>query len=209
MGLFTGTWKKSIGLSDGVQRRRHERHGTDVVNCELGELVDLSRSGMRIATKGKPPLRLHQTAMVTLKFTGRKVKVAVQARWIKRAGLRSYHVGLMFVNLPEKTAGVIESVAKYGFICDDPNPPQPKARKQTQKPVKAEIELPDYYRLLEIQKDAADEDVHAAYRRLAQVYHPDVNKSPDAEAKFIQIKEAYEILRDPKQRESYDRQAAA
>lgn len=63
----------------------------------------------------------------------------------------------------------------------------------------------DYYEVLGLSKDASAEDIKKAYRKLARQYHPDVNKEADAEKKFKEVQEAYEILSDPQKRESYDR----
>lgn len=62
----------------------------------------------------------------------------------------------------------------------------------------------DYYEVLGVAKGASEEDIKRAYRRLARQYHPDVNKAPDAEAKFKEINEAYQILSDAKKRNAYD-----
>lgn len=62
----------------------------------------------------------------------------------------------------------------------------------------------DYYKILEISRDAKDDDIKKAYRKLALKYHPDKNKSPQAEEKFKEVAEAYEVLSDKKKREIYD-----
>lgn len=64
----------------------------------------------------------------------------------------------------------------------------------------------DYYKLLEIDKNASDAEIKKSYKRLAMKYHPDRNSdAPEtAEVKFKQIKEAYEVLSDPKKRSAYD-----
>jgi curved DNA-binding protein len=66
----------------------------------------------------------------------------------------------------------------------------------------------DYYEALGVPRDASNEDVRRAYRRLAREYHPDVNKQAGAEDRFKEISEAYEVLRDPEKRERYDRLGA-
>ena len=62
----------------------------------------------------------------------------------------------------------------------------------------------DYYQILNIDKDANQEDIKKSYRQLALLYHPDKNPSPDAEEKFKQISEAYQILSDPDKRSYYN-----
>ena len=63
----------------------------------------------------------------------------------------------------------------------------------------------DYYEVLEINKDATEREIKTAYRKLAMKYHPDRNKEPDAEEKFKEVSEAYEILSDPEKRAKYDK----
>lgn len=64
----------------------------------------------------------------------------------------------------------------------------------------------DYYDILEISKGASQDEIKKAYRKMALKYHPDKNPgNAEAEAKFKEVSEAYEILSDPKKREMYDR----
>lgn len=63
----------------------------------------------------------------------------------------------------------------------------------------------DYYKILGITKSATDDEIKKAYRKLALRYHPDKNKSPNAEDKFKEVAEAYEILSDKKKREIFDK----
>ncbi len=63
----------------------------------------------------------------------------------------------------------------------------------------------DYYEVLGVPRDADDSAIKGAYRRLARQYHPDVNKAADAEERFKEINEAYEVLSDADRRAAYDR----
>ena len=62
----------------------------------------------------------------------------------------------------------------------------------------------DYYEVLGVEKDASAQDIKKAYRKLALKYHPDRNKSPDAEEKFKEISEAYAVLSDEEKRQQYN-----
>lgn len=62
----------------------------------------------------------------------------------------------------------------------------------------------DFYTTLGVSKNATEAELKSAYRRLARQYHPDVNKTPEAEKKFKEISEAYQVLSDPNKRKTYD-----
>ena len=63
----------------------------------------------------------------------------------------------------------------------------------------------DYYETLGVARDASQDDVKRAYRRLARKFHPDVSKEANAESRFKEVGEAYEVLKDPEKRTAYDR----
>jgi curved DNA-binding protein len=62
----------------------------------------------------------------------------------------------------------------------------------------------DYYQIMGIERDASQDDIKRAYRKLARKYHPDVSKEADAEERFKEVGEAYEVLKDPEKRAAYD-----
>lgn len=69
--------------------------------------------------------------------------------------------------------------------------------------------MTEFYELLGVARTATEAEIKKAYRKLAMEYHPDRNSSPDAEARFKEITEAYEVLRDPQKRAAYDRYGKA
>jgi curved DNA-binding protein len=66
------------------------------------------------------------------------------------------------------------------------------------------VEFKDYYEIMGVARDASPDDIKRAYRRLARKYHPDVSKEKNAEERFKEIGEAYEVLRDAEKRAAYD-----
>lgn len=66
------------------------------------------------------------------------------------------------------------------------------------------MEFKDYYQIMSVPRDATQDDIRRAYRKLARKYHPDVSKEANAEARFKELGEAYEVLKDPEKRTAYD-----
>ncbi|WP_258130344.1 DnaJ C-terminal domain-containing protein [Achromobacter anxifer] len=70
------------------------------------------------------------------------------------------------------------------------------------------MEFKDYYSTLGVERDASEDDIRRAYRKLARKYHPDVSKESDAETRMRDVNEAYDVLRDKEKRLAYDNLAA-
>ncbi len=70
------------------------------------------------------------------------------------------------------------------------------------------MEYKDYYKIMGVAKDASQKEIKSAYRKLARKYHPDVSKESDAEDRFKELGEAYEVLKDPEKRTAYDQLGA-
>jgi len=66
------------------------------------------------------------------------------------------------------------------------------------------MDYKDYYKIMGVARDASQDDIKRAYRKLARKYHPDVSKEPKAEEKFKELQEAHEVLKDAEKRAAYD-----
>ncbi len=66
------------------------------------------------------------------------------------------------------------------------------------------MQYKDYYEVLGVKRDASQDEIQKAFRKLARKYHPDINKEKGAEERFKEINEAYEVLKDPQKRQRYD-----
>jgi len=202
-------------LSDHGQdpRRDSPRHPTEALSCLLGDVIDVSSTGVRVLCKGKPPFSVGALTTIKLAFQGGKLQVSVQERWRKRRGFRNYEIGLKFVRNSPNVMAAIDSLVTFGFINPDAkaqtgSSSRAKSKSKSRPKICATIDLPDYYATLEVPHDAEADQVHAAYRQFARRYHPDANKAPGAEAKFIAVCEAYKVLSDASQRKSYDMRQA-
>jgi curved DNA-binding protein len=70
------------------------------------------------------------------------------------------------------------------------------------------MDFKDYYEIMGVTRDATQDEIKRAYRKLARKFHPDVSKEADAEARFKEVGEAYEVLKDPEKRAAYDQVGA-
>ncbi len=206
-------WKKKTQAGDASWRQRKaHRYDGETVRCALGEIADLSSTGMRVICDGKPPVRTGGVMPIRLKFSDGSLEVGTQVRWCKRRGLKRYEIGLQFIQLKPGMAKVLEAIARFGMAeaakhMDDGQAENSGQQKKKSKPVRAEIDLPNYYRVLELEPTATSAEIKASYRKLAVTYHPDRSDASDAMQRFEAINEAYHILCDAKRRETYNRMA--
>lgn len=168
----------------------------------------MSGAGMRLRSSKKPPVISGQVLLLELVCDGAKLGVKAQVRWWRRVNLGRYELGLKFVRLTREASATLEAVARDGRV------PSMKPAKKASAPrsvtqISVATDLPNYYRVLGVRPDADAEAIRRRYRQLAVRLHPDVNTDPDAQQRFEQLCEAYNVLSDEKRREAYTSLIAA
>lgn len=203
--------------------RRAERHATDGFSCELGDVRDLSVSGMRVHANNRPSVSVGDVRPLKLKTPRGSLSVKAQIVRIQRKGMRSFDLGIRFLELNRGTQQVLDALGRFGFVgpgsipagdaagmgASAAPPPPGSASTNGQNPRrKRPPDLPDYYLILGVGPKATENQIRGAFRTMAWRYHPDVSDDPEGQAKFSLIHEAYKILRDPDERQLYDRKRA-
>src|SRR5688572_23139506 len=94
-----------------------------------------------------------------------------------------------------RAASLESSIVKAVDLRPNVDLPYTRLRMATQR---------DYYDILGVPRGASDDDIKRSFRRLAQQWHPDVNTSAEADSRFKEINEAYQVLSDPQRRQAYD-----
>ena len=195
-------------------RRRAERHENSALSCQIGAVVNISSSGMKIKCEGKPPIKVGQIIDTKLDSGSQRVSVQASVIWLKRRGFKSFNVGMKFINMKNSLKAAIESLAKFGYIDLEAavRQKQPKSdgpgKGHSKPPIKAPVELPDYYAILGVRHDATASQIKKAYHKLAREYHPDSIKSDAFTAKLTEVNQAYSALRSNQSRRTYDSRRA-
>ncbi len=189
-------------------RRRMTRHHTDAVRCPLGDIVDLSGAGMRIAVKGRCPIKVGQTVPMKLRTPHGSIAVAARAVWRRRTGLLGgCLLGFEFDGIKPGQAVALGTIARFGFIAqgrvkpaESQVKPDPNRVNDHPEQIEATIVLAKYYERLGLPTDASPARIKDAYRRLARQHHPDVAPGPESQRRFIELREAYDLLIDQQRR---------
>ncbi|MEE9404171.1 MAG: DnaJ domain-containing protein [Algisphaera sp.] len=184
-------------------RRKLPRHETEAVSCPLGQILDLSGSGMRIQIKGRCPVKVGQTVPIKLKTPSGSLPVTLRAIWRRRTGLLGgYQVGFTFVGIKPAQSVALATIARFGFVSAADVAPAPKKKskgastRSSAGSLEANIVMAEYYDRLDLPRTANLSDIKDAYRKLARKYHPDVAPGEENRQKFIALREAYDLLMD-------------
>lgn len=209
-----GVWSFFSSSSSNKPAHRREmraahRFTTDLLTTDLGKVVDISASGVRVRCEGRPPA-VGQVA--TLKVRSIQHQMTIRCRVVRvvrarQRGAKGYDVSLAFVENRPGLKSAIEYLGQFGFIprgsLSDAAPPPPPVGEPP-RPARPAADRKDYYAVLEVSAGATHAQIRQAYHRLARQCHPDVARDPKAAERFEALAEAYKVLRDPKQRRTYD-----
>jgi len=218
-------WSWVTGKQKSFRHRGAERHDTSNLHVpNLGELLDLSVTGMRIKVSGKPKMDVKQVLPLIICNQGQCVKVTAQVVWIRMAALTGseYQIGIRFMDVKPGIIKALEQLAKFG--CISPNggmgststygTSQATAASAPSETVGASerppvaplitVEVEDLYANLGLQVGASEDEIRQAYHALAMKYHPDRSQEPGAEDRFRMVAKTYLVLKDPEKRARYD-----
>lgn len=185
-------------------QRGEERFRTDLLRSTLGDVIDLSGSGVRVRHAGRPRVAVGQVVPVTLESDECRIVLKSRVVRMRRVGLRTFEIAVTFTEIKPGLRAALHHLARFGFI------PNLHARGgggggETQSGgARHTSTLPDYYGLLRIPPTATPQQVRAAYHEAAQRYHPDAVGSADRAFMFQAVTEAYRVLRDTGRRADYD-----
>ncbi len=190
--------------------RHDERFTTLGMSCPLGEIVDVSASGMRIRSPGKPGVAKGQANQFVLRTSKQKLTISGVVAWVHRQSLfsKQYEIGIRFTDSRDGTRDALVAFAKYGFVG---NGQQSQSSGNSDKRVvaKASIVVENYYNVLGLDRGANDDEIRKAFWKLAKKYHPDSCDDPRSVVLFRKINEAHEVLADPERRKQFDQMLLA
>jgi DnaJ-domain-containing protein 1 len=111
---------------------RHEAHG---LRCPLGELKDISTSGLRCQTQGKPSVTVGQVVPLVIRNEGQAIKVHAQVVWVRRLGgvmSKTFQIGVRFQSMTPKLERALDQLARFGYVNTselvEENEPVPEPR---------------------------------------------------------------------------------
>ncbi len=224
LGAGGGRNGGQAGGATAAERRRLTRYSlSEGVSCPLGDLVDLSIGGMRVLSPSKPLAQMGQRMMLTIETAGKTLSTPGEVVRLDRKGLKSFEIGIRFLNPTDDISKALDSLAKFGFIGDtslkcDAAPYGAGGgsaggsasngsgqQKQNKSRPRVKITMPDPYKTLDVSRQADHDQIHKAYRTMARQHHPDLNPGPEAAEAFRAITEAYRVLGNQELRAAYDR----
>lgn len=208
MGWFKKSENSRSGATPppggGQDKRRAPRIPTAVISCMLGPVTDLSETGMCITAAKAPPIGVGDLVRLELQSPKDELVVVGKVKRIARKAPAGYEIGIEFESLAPEVREAVVSLAKFGSIKGRKAGAAGAGESAGAGGITAAAQVPDLYGLLGVLPSSSLEDIHQKFRQLARKLHPDLNPSPEAQSRFIELHKAYEILKNPDKRRAYD-----
>jgi hypothetical protein len=172
------------------------------MSCLLGDVKDLSSTGMRVAARQAPPIPPGVLFEFELNGPSESLTLVGRIVRVEKCKAGAFEIGVEFQRLTPELVAAVDSLARHGVI---------KGRKPTGRPagVTVRMEVPNLYAMLGVEPSASDDQIQRAFREMARKYHPDLNKSAEAQTRFVELHKAYDLLKDADKRRAYDAARAA
>lgn len=98
--------------SDGQNNRKGGRLRCELIACDLGDVLDMSRTGMRVKGKRSPGVKPGECYSITITGPGAKLTIGTRVVWVKKSGLFHSEVGLEFTEIPEHAEGAFKALVR-------------------------------------------------------------------------------------------------
>jgi len=189
-------------------KRKEERFRAELLTTPMGLVKDLSAAGVCIAGHGRSTLKSGQFHWVKLQSPHGSLVLKGRVAWVRKVE-KGFEAGFAFLDVKPAMASALRQLGQFGFIpsgsdADDapaeaaeraPDPAAAATARAKRGAKASSQKVSDAYAVLKVAPDASDEQIRSSYRRLVRMFHPDVNKSPDAASQFVEVVAAYKALK--------------
>ncbi len=158
---------------------------------------------MRVRADSKPDFRTGHVLDVAVSNGEHRISVKARVAWIRKGAEGRYWIGLAFVDQRPALGEIMTRLARFGYL-EVPRSEAPPPPRHSGGPAADQPEVEDLYEILGVGRSATPDEIHAAYRRIAQMCHPDVCGRIDAADRMARANKAYRVLKDPATRKRYD-----
>jgi hypothetical protein len=197
--------------------RRAERFATNTLECKVGTVRDVSETGFRLSSRKKLGFNKGEIHDLQVRTVDKQLTIKARVQWVRRTCWLPavYEAGFQIIDPRPGVGYALRQLGQFGFANgNEPISGEQIASGQTQQKAdksaqpdrpQAFINFEDLYGVLGVALDSTHSEIKSAYRKLAQVHHPDHSDSPDAAERFDKIAKAYSVLGDSKRRDWYDK----
>ena len=181
---------------------------TSALQCPVGDVMDVSREGFRLSSYKRLKLKPGEVHQFVLRTGTQQIRVQARVQWVKLATFlpMRWEAGFLIVDGRRGVGEAVLQLGQYGcagVTADDADKIN-SAGAPNDGVMKAEMEIEDLYAVLGVEPESGEQEIKAAYRKLAQTVHPDYSDEPDAAARFDRVAKAWSVLGDSRRRAWYD-----